>query len=82
MMLVPSRDCLTAERCIGCGIDCIRTEANQAAFAAFFFAFGSGATVAFMFALEAPFNAPSRLICACLMRSLASAFILRRFLVF
>jgi hypothetical protein len=42
-----------------------RAEANQAAFAAFFFAFGSGAIVAFMFALEAPFNAAQRLICAC-----------------
>jgi hypothetical protein len=34
-----------------------RTGAYQATFAAFFFAFGSGATVAFRFALETPFNA-------------------------
>jgi len=58
-----------------------RAEANQAAFAVFFFALGSGATVAFMFALVA-FNAAQRLICACRMRSRASALILRRLLVF
>jgi hypothetical protein len=57
-------------------------EADQAAFATLFFAFGSGATVAFEFALEAPFNAARRLICACRMRSRPSALILRRFLVF
>jgi len=57
-------------------------EANQAALVAiFFFALGIGVTVAFMFALEA-FNAAHRLICACRMRSRASALILRRFLVF
>ena len=82
MMLVPSRDCQTEERCIGCGIDCIRNEANQAAFPAFFFAFGSGATVAFMFALEVPFNAAHRLICACRMCSRPSSLTLRRFLAF
>jgi len=58
-----------------------RAEANQAAFAAFVFVLGSGATVAFMFALVA-FNAAQRLICACRMRSRASALILRRLLVF
>jgi len=38
---------------------------HQAAFAAFFFTLGSGATVAFMFALDALFKAAHRLICAC-----------------
>jgi hypothetical protein len=59
----------------------IENVSNQAAFAAFFFALGSGATVAFIFALNA-FNAVHRLICACRMRSHPSALILRRFLAF
>jgi hypothetical protein len=56
-------------------------ETNQAALGAFFFALFNGATVAFMFALEAV-NAAQRLICACRMRSRASTLILRRFLAF
>ena len=42
----------------------IEDLSHQAAFAAFFFAFGSGAIVAFKFALEASFTAAQRLICA------------------
>ena len=82
-MLVPSRDFPAAERCIWLRNRLYSAlKRNQAAFAVFFFAFGSGATVAFMFALEAPFNAAHRLICACRMRSRPSALILRRFLIF
>jgi hypothetical protein len=36
----------------------------------------------FLFALDAPLNAAQHLICACRMRSRASALILRRFLAF
>jgi hypothetical protein len=59
-----------------------RAEANQAAFAASFFAFGGGATVAFRFALETPLKAAQHLICACRTRSRPSALILPRLLVF
>jgi len=58
-----------------------RAERNQAAFAVFFLAFGRGATVVFMFALDV-FNAAHRLFSACRIRSRASALIVRRFLVF
>jgi hypothetical protein len=67
---------LVAESIVFCA------ERNQAAFAVFVFAFGSAATVAFIFALEVPFNASHRLICAWRIRSRASALILRRFLAF
>jgi hypothetical protein len=56
--------------------------AHQAAFAAFFFPLGSCATVSFLFALDAPFKAAHRLICACRMRSRPSALILLRYLAF
>jgi hypothetical protein len=60
-MLVPSQNCLTTERCIVAKSIIFRAEANQAAF---FLAFGNEAIVTFMFALEAPFTAAQRLICA------------------
>jgi hypothetical protein len=60
----------------------IENVSHKAAFAAFFFALGIGATVAFMFVFKTPFCTAHRLICTCRMRSLASALILRRFLVF
>lgn len=57
---------------------------QAADFAAFFFALGSGATAAFRFAfgIAAFFAAAQRLICACRMRSRASALSIRRFLTF
>jgi hypothetical protein len=59
-----------------------RAERNQTVLAVYLLTFGSRATVAFIFALEAPFNVAHRLICACRMRSRPSALILWRFLDF
>jgi hypothetical protein len=56
-----SRPHFSVQAAAGSGIENV---SHQAAFAAFFFAFGSGATVAFRFALEASFNAAQRLIYA------------------
>jgi hypothetical protein len=81
MKLVPSRDCRAAERCIGCGIDCIPRKSQSSSLCRLLLRLGSGATVVFMLALDA-FNAAHRLICACQMRSRPSALILRRFLAF
>ena len=60
----------------------IENVAHQAAFAVFFFALGSRATVSFMFAMDALIKAAHRLICACRMRCRPSALMLRRFLAF